>query len=171
MTIILYIQGKSFLPDSIPESSLPAGISTSYFLPMLIGQQLFIDRWCLYSLHKWSLQTTFIWGWLAVSEVWSIIMAKNMEASRKTWCWKFYILIQRQTGGNYLLQADKRGLEFHTGQRLSIETSKPTPTVTHLLHIPPNSGTRHGPSIPTHESMKAKPNQTTTTFQKQCFLK
>jgi hypothetical protein len=47
------------------------------------------------------LQRAFIWGWLVVSEVQSIIiMVGSMAASRQAWCWKrsweLYILIERQ---------------------------------------------------------------------------
>ena len=54
-----------------------------------------------------------------------------------------------------VLQAVRR-LSFHTGQTLSIETSKTIPTVTHFLQqghtysdktTPPNSATPYGPSI------------------------
>jgi hypothetical protein len=47
-----------FLCLTIPESSLPTGTPTSYFLPKLINQQLSIDRWCFDTVHKrFSLRT------------------------------------------------------------------------------------------------------------------
>ena len=50
-----------------------------------------------------------------------------MTASRQTWCsrrnWEFYILIQRQSGGNEA--GSQEGL-FHISQSLSIGVSKPT---------------------------------------------
>lgn len=54
------------MPDSIPEFPFPAGTPTSYFLPKLIGQQHFINRWCSHTLHRTfstlgRLQTHFMW--------------------------------------------------------------------------------------------------------------
>ena len=73
--------------------------------------------------------------------------------------------------GDCLLQANRRKLSFHTGRQLSIETSKPIFTVTHILQqaTPSNSATPMGQAysnyhiplpgphrfVQTHESMRA----------------
>jgi hypothetical protein len=88
-----------------------------------------------------------------------IIMAQSMAVSRQTWCWEFYILIWRQS----------RKLSLPQWVELSIHI-KAHP-LTHFLqqghtysnkYTPPNYITLCGTSIQTHDSMGAKPIQTTT---------
>jgi hypothetical protein len=89
------------------------------------------------TMTKTTLRATFTWGWLTILQVQSnLIIAGSIAACKQTWCWRnqeFYILILRQPRGDWLLQVTRSRLLIPHWMELDHRTSKPTPTVTHIL--------------------------------------